>query len=59
MISTMGPQMILDPKWSPLSAANDSVKSRGMEWILGTDGELEQRVKQWNELKRYIDHSAS
>ena len=55
----MGPQMILDPKWSPLSAANDPVKSRGMEWILGTDGELEQRVKQWNELKRYIDHSAS
>ena len=40
-------------KWSPKWSANDLLNIRGMEWILGMDGEwcgeLEQRVKHWNE----------
>ena len=52
------PQMSrkMDREWS--SSAKDPVKSGGMEGILGIDGEwcweLEQRVKQWNELKWQI-----
>ena len=30
----IGPQMILDRKWSPKLTANDPVKTWGMEWIL-------------------------
>ena len=40
------PQMITSPdlKWSQLSIASDPVKSRGMEWILGMDGECAENL---------------
>ena len=37
-------QMILDRKWSPLPTVSDPVKSRGMEWILGVDGESAENL---------------
>ena len=37
-------QMILDRKWSPLSTVSDPVKSRGIEWILGVDGESAENL---------------
>ena len=37
-------QMILDRKWSPLSTVSDPVKSRGIEWILGLDGESAENL---------------
>ena len=38
------PQMIpeMDRKWS--STASDLVKSRGMDWILGMDGECAENL---------------
>ena len=35
---------IMDRKWFPLLTASDLLKSRGMEWILGMDGERAENL---------------
>ena len=34
----------LATNYPPLSIANDPVKSKGMEWILGMDGEIAENL---------------
>ena len=34
----------MDRKWSPLSTAGDPAKSRGMEWVLGMNGECAENL---------------